>query len=241
MTTSAPVGPAWRRVAAIVTVAIAAWVILITLASGEIIPPVVIIAVAFIVAWGFTRWRPNRITFGVFGGIGLATVLTNIPFVLEDLSHPESAFGFSTTLLILLASILAVLVGIAAWRSFSERTASRAAMAAGAILVVGIAVSTILALGLEDDPAVAGDIQLSADAAEWVPESLSATAGAVAVYVDNLDPIRHTFAIDALDLEVELPASTGRRIEFTASAGSYEFVCTVPGHENMVGTIVVGG
>jgi plastocyanin len=140
-----------------------------------------------------------------------------------------------------LASILAVLVGIAAWRSLSERTASRATVAAGAILVVGIAVGTILALGLEDDPAEAGDIQLSADAVEWVPESLSATAGQVAVYVDNLDPIRHTFAIDALDLEVELPASTGRRIEFTASAGSYEFFCTVPGHENMVGTIVVGG
>jgi plastocyanin len=219
----------------------AAWVIIITLASGEIIPPVVIIAAAFIVAWGFTRWRPNRITFGVFGGIGLATVLMNIPFVLGDLSHPESAFGFSTTLLTLLASILAVLVGIAAWRSLSERTASRATVAAGAILVVGIAVSTILALGVEDDPTEAGDIRLSADTAEWTPESLSATAGSVAVYVDNLDPIRHTFAIDALDLEVELPASTGRRIEFTASAGSYEFFCTVPGHENMVGTIVVGG
>lgn len=241
MTTSAPVGPAWRRVAAIVAVAIAAWVILVTLATGEIIPPVVIIAAAFIVAWGFTRWRPNRITFGVFGGIGLATVLTNVPFVLEDLSHPESAFGFSTTLLTLLASILAVLVGITAWRSLSERTASRATVAAGAILVVGIAVSTILALGLEDDPAEAGDIPLSADAAEWVPESLNATAGTVAVYVENLDPIRHTFAIDALDLEVELPASTGRRIEFTAPAGSYEFFCTVPGHENMVGTIEVGG
>jgi plastocyanin len=241
MTTSAAVGPAWKRVAAIVAVAIAAWVILITLATGEIIPPVIIIAAAFIVAWGFTRWRPNRITFGVFGGIGLATILMNIPFVLGDLSHPESAFGFSTTLLTLLASILAVLVGMAAWRPLSERAASRATVAAVAILVVGIAVSIILALGLEDDSAQAGDVRLAADTAEWVPESLSATAGSVAVYVENLDPIRHTFAIDALDLEVELPASTGRRVEFTAAAGSYEFMCTVPGHENMVGTIVVGG
>ena len=239
--TSSAVGPAWRRVAAIVTVAIAVWVIVVTLATGEIIPPVIIIAAAFIVAWGFTRWRPNRITFGVFGGIGLATVLTNIPFVIGDITHPESAFGFSTTLLTVLASILAVLVGIAAWRPLSERTASRAWMVAGAILVVGIAVSTILALGLADDPAEAGDVRLSADTAEWVPESLSATAGTVAIYVENKDPIRHTFTIDALDLELELPASTGRRIEFNAGPGSYEFICTVPGHENMVGTLVVGG
>jgi plastocyanin len=241
LTTSAAAGPAWRRVATIATAAISAWVILLTLATGAIIPPVISIAVVFIVAWGFTRWRPNRITFGVFGGIGLATVLLNIPIVLSDLSHPESAFGFSTTLFAVLASILAVLVGIAAWRSLSERTASRATVAASAILVVGIAVSTILALDLEDDPTEAGDIRLSADTAEWVPGSLSATAGSVAVYIENLDPVRHTFAIDALDLEVEVPASTGRRIEFTASPGSYEFICTVPGHEKMVGTIVVGG
>ncbi|MEX0825135.1 MAG: cupredoxin domain-containing protein [Acidimicrobiia bacterium] len=239
--TESTVGPAWRRVAAIVAVGMALWVIIITLASGEIIPPVIIIGVAFIVAWGFTRWRPNRITFGVFGGIGLATILTSIPYVVDDLSHPESAIGFNITLMTLLASILAILVAVAAWRPLSARAASLSWIGAAIILLAGTVVSVVLALGLEDDPTAAGDIRLAADVAEWVPDSLSATAGTVAVYVDNKDSIRHTFAIEALDLELELPASTGRRIEFNAPAGSYEFICTVPGHENMVGTLVVGG
>lgn len=58
--------------------------------------------------------------------------------------------------------------------------------------------------------------------------------------MDNRDPIRHTFAIEALNIEVELPANTARRVDVSAAPGTYEFKCTVPGHENMKGTLTLG-
>jgi plastocyanin len=42
-------------------------------------------------------------------------------------------------------------------------------------------------------------------------------------------------------VEVEVPTSTSRRVEFAAPAGTYEITCTVLGHENMTGTLVISG
>ncbi len=50
---------------------------------------------------------------------------------------------------------------------------------------------------------------------------------------------RHTFTIDELDVAVELPADTSRRVTFTAPAGDYEFRSTVPDQDDMTGTLTV--
>jgi len=63
----------------------------------------------------------------------------------------------------------------------------------------------------------------------------------VGTLVENRDPVRHTFTIEQLGIDVELPAGTNRRVEFTALAGTYAFHCTVPGHESMTGMVVVRG
>ncbi|HKJ55959.1 MAG TPA: cupredoxin domain-containing protein, partial [Nitriliruptoraceae bacterium] len=58
--------------------------------------------------------------------------------------------------------------------------------------------------------------------------------------VDNRDPFHHTFAIEELGIEVDLPANTARDVPLDgASPGVYTFVCTVVGHETMTGTIEV--
>ena len=233
--------PAWKRVSAIFAVTMAAWVILITLSTGEIIPPVVIFATVFIIWWGVIRWRPNRITFSILIGLGLAAIGGNLPFLLSDLGHPESAFGFITGMMPLAASLLAIAVGLAGWGRLSDNAASKIWVGAAVLFLLAATFSVVQALGLEDEAAAAGDITLTAESADWEPATLTAAAGTVAIHVQNQDPIRHTFAIEALDVEVEVPAATDRRVEFTAAAGTYEFICTVPGHEAMIGTIVVGG
>ncbi|MDP3892525.1 cupredoxin domain-containing protein [Nocardioides sp.] len=70
---------------------------------------------------------------------------------------------------------------------------------------------------------------------------MTASSGTVGTLVENRDPVRHTFTIEQLGIDVELPAGTNRRVEFTALAGTYAFHCTVPGHESMTGMIVVRG
>ncbi len=81
---------------------------------------------------------------------------------------------------------------------------------------------------------------LTAEDVEFAPTTLSGS-GTVGIFIQNEDPFRHTFAIDALDIELELPASTDRRIDIVAAPGTYDFFCSVPGHDDMVGTLTIEG
>jgi plastocyanin len=235
------INPMWNRVATGVAAAMVLWAVVVTVVTGEVIPPIVLFTALFVIFWGLTVWRPGKVTYVLFGVLGLLTVLLNLPFIAEDLVHPESAFGFNTTTLPIIASLLAVAVGVAALRGLSGGLASRLIMIGGALFVVGLAVSIVAALGLEDDTSEAGDLRVVAEKVEFAPTTVSGAAGTIGIFVDNEDPVRHTLTIDALDVDLELPAGTTRRIEVSAPAGTYEFHCAVPGHESMKGTLTLAG
>jgi len=230
----------WRLVARIAAYTWLAWAVIITVLSGGLEPFVLIFAGVPLLSWAATLWKPGRTTFTIFGVLGLAVILLNFPAIPGDLSHPESALGFTFTLIPILAALLMITVGISAWAKLSDRAASVTWMTAGAIFVVGLVVSIVAALGLEDDVAQDGDLRLAAKDTEWSTSSLSGS-GDVAVFVENQDPYRHTFTIEALGIQVELPARTARRIEVDAPPGTYTYHCTVSFHEDMTGTITVGG
>ncbi len=198
---------------------------------------IVILSVTGYVGRRFPR-RAGPITVLV---ILLLLLLLNLASLIEDLAHPESAFNFIAFGVIPLTLVLAgIVASIAVLTSRSDDTASAVAYAAVIIIVVGAVIGIIAALGLEDDTAVAGDLQIVAEDVEFSPDALSGAGGSVGVLVDNKDPIRHTFTIEALNIEVELPANTARRVDVSAAPGTYEFKCTVPGHENMKGTLTLG-
>jgi plastocyanin len=71
--------------------------------------------------------------------------------------------------------------------------------------------------------------------------TLDATAGRVGVVLNNLDLFWHTFTIRDLGVNLNVPVQAERRIEFDAPAGTYAFVCKIPGHEQagMEGTLTV--
>lgn len=71
------------------------------------------------------------------------------------------------------------------------------------------------------------------------PETLTATAGSVGFVVENKDASRHTFVIEGRDVKLEGPSSKTRRVEANLPSGTYKFLCDVPGHENMTGTLTV--
>jgi plastocyanin len=238
--TAFDIGDGWRRVAAIAAATWLVWGVGFSIIIGELEPFILVFAVVPIAAWGVTVWKPGKASYTTFGALGLVTIILNLPFVISDLSHPESPVSFNVGSVALLAALLQVLVGVRAWTPLSERLAGRAWRMAGALFAVGLAVSIVAAMSLEDDVAQAGDTMVVARHVEFEPTSFTAT-GSGAVFVENRDPTRHTFTIEALDIDVELPANTARRIELSAPAGTYEVICAVPGHENMTATLTIAG
>jgi plastocyanin len=234
------IGEGWRRVAAIAAATWAVWGVGLTIIIQEIEPFILIFAVVPIVAWGVTVWKPGKASYTTFGALGLITILINMPFLIGDLSHPESAVSFNIGTVALLAAVLQTLVGVRVWARLSDRFARRSWQTAGVMLLVGLAISLVAAMSLEDDVAQAGDTTIRAHRVEFLPGSFTATSGG-AVFVENEDPTRHTFTIEALGINVELPGNTARRVEISAAPGTYEVICAVPGHENMKATLTIGG
>ena len=168
-------------------------------------------------------------------------VLLNLPFIVEDLSHPESVIGFMSSVIPLTLVILGVVAGIAVLRSASGERAPTAFYTAVGVIVLGLVVGVVAAAGLEDDTPAPGDVRLVAESVEFSLDSIPGSGESVGVFIENKDPFRHTFTIKDLDIDVELPANTARRVEITAPAGTYEFICAVPGHEEkMSGTLTIG-
>ena len=198
---------------------------------------IVILFVAGYVGRRFPR-RAGPITVLV---VSVLLLLLNLPSLIEDLAHPESAFTFIVFGVIPLTLIAAgIIASVAVLTSRSDGAAFVVAYGAVIIIAISAVVGIVAAVGLEDDTAVAGDIELVAEDVEFTPDALSASGESVGVFVDNRDPIRHTFAIEDLDIEVELPANTARRVIIVAPAGTYDYMCTVPGHERMKGTLTIG-
>jgi plastocyanin len=101
-----------------------------------------------------------------------------------------------------------------------------------------VGVSVVAAGGVESDVHEPGDVVVEAVGALF-PEQLQAPAGGAVLWVDNQDPIRHTFVIEGTDVHAELPGSSAVRVETDLAVGTYRFFCDVPGHERMEGELVV--
>ena len=228
----------WRQLAFWVAVAEIAVVLGVTLINQALIPPLLVFGVLFIVAIVVLQ-RPGKagpVMVGILGGLFF---LTNLPFVIEDLAHPESFFGFFPAAVGVLAGLLGVLTMIGFLRRWSPGAAARISAVFGVLILLALAGSLVSTLTLDDDTQQDGDVAVTAEDVEWNPEDLEAGSGGVAVFVHNADPYRHTFTIEDLDVEIEIPGSTDRRVTFDAEAGDYLFTCEVPGHEDMEGTLTV--
>ena len=231
----------WRRLLTALAVVMPLWAVALTIVAGEIIPPVLIFAVLFVGAAVLLRRLPNRAGPITFLVVSVLLIALNAPFILGDLSHPESALGFILTVIPTITGLLGIVASIGALRAWPSPKATLAWRVAAGLFAVLVVVGVVAALGLEDDTAVAGDLHIAAEEIEFAPNDLTAPVGTVGFFIDNDDPIRHTFSIEDEGIEIELPAGTARRVEVDLAAGTYTFVCTVPGHEDMEGTLTVSG
>lgn len=230
---------AWRQLLFWVGLAELVVCVAVVVVAGAVIPPVVVFGIVFLVGLVLLV-RPGRVGPVTLGVASILFVLVNLPFVVDDLAHPDSFATFFPAAIGLLAGVVGAVALAGFLRRWPVRAIGRVGAAASALALVALGVGLAATLTVEDDVPQEGDLALATEGVEWVPDTLIAgSAGDVAVFISNTDPYRHTFAIDDLDVEVELPADTDRRASFTAAAGEYEFHCTVPGHEDMTGTLTV--
>lgn len=97
------------------------------------------------------------------------------------------------------------------------------------------------ALGREPDKEFA-EIELVAENVAY-SETVISSSPDVRVSLENRDLFWHTFTIDELDVDLQVPLSAKLAVTFDAPPGEYRFFCDVPGHvqAGMEGILVVEG
>jgi plastocyanin len=232
--------PRWRPVLVAAALAQIMFNVVVMVVNGEVVPPLIVTS-AFLTIGLFVLGKRRRAGAAVLGIVSLAHLATSAPFLAEGLVHPESFWDFWLGWSTVLAAALSLLAAVPVWRQQDGGSERARAVSLGTVgLIVGLGVvGGAATMTYESDSAQSGDIALAASNVEFEPANLRADSGEVAVFVDNVDSFRHTFSIDALEVDLELPGGKAARVEFSAEPGTYEFYCAVPGHEDMRGELVV--
>jgi heme/copper-type cytochrome/quinol oxidase subunit 2 len=227
-----------------------AFVYLQALLIGTFLPVPTVLAAITVVIAGITasgwRWAP------LLGTVWLILVdAISAGVIGYHLARPENTHDFAFYVVVLGVSVAAVVSGIAALlqpgRGQAEHTPrwlpmfllAVAMLCLGAIAVELIprpSAASVSRAILDDLPAVT-TANFAFDRAE-----IRAKAGeTVALRLENADAATHAFAIDAFGLDVPMHSGETSLALFRPTApGTYTFYCSVPHHEDMQGTLIVG-
>jgi plastocyanin len=120
------------------------------------------------------------------------------------------------------------------------RRASRVVGAAALAVILGVTAYAGVT-GSGRSTAAAADLVISATNARFSTNTLTADHGTVSVDFINNDLFWHTFTVTELGVDIRLPVKGNQRLSFSATPGTYEFFCAIPGHKSigMRGTLVI--
>lgn len=174
------------------------------------------------------------------GGLGrlallllfLNTVFWMFTAGLSNVRHGEDLGNVVIPVALATSSAVGLVAVLGSWLGRAERAAP--AVAVLGVLAFAAALAVAVVRGL-DDPTEPrpGDLVVDTDRAAFLPDSLTARAGEVAVVLDNDDLFWHTLTIDELDVDLRAPVGARRRATFVAEPGTYDFYCAVPGHRRI--------
>jgi plastocyanin len=193
-----------------------------------------------------------RIRSGLSGVVMLGVLLLDaavfmLPAAASNAVHGGSARGVLIPISLTVISLAGVLASIGTLFRHSRpmpetKAAPIVAQAAIAVLVVAIIAGVAAQRSARSEAALPGDLRVTMRTASFEQNSLRARTGRIGVAVVNHDLFWHTFTIDSLHVNADVPTGGLRRITFVAPPGRYEFYCRVPGHRaaGMHGTLSVG-
>jgi plastocyanin len=185
-------------------------------------------------------WRSNRAGPIMLMILSLLYLLFNGPFLVPYVVAPASWLNFILTTLVLVACVVTLIAATAARRRREEQSSAAPATVASIAIVLGVlcvVVGVVAGIAYQSPSPEEGDVRLSTSNFEFSTARLQASPGEVPVFVTNEDSVLHTFTIESLDVNLNVPANSTARVTFQADAGSYRYVCTL--HSNMRGTLLV--
>ena len=238
--TSTAASVRWRSVLVAAVLGQIAFNVVTMVVNGAVVPPLIVLSGLVVV--GLVVLRVNRqVGAVVLGAVSVFHLAGASRFAVDAAVHPESFWDFWLAWSTVVAAVLAVVAAVPVWRrdDGGGRRARVVWLAAAGLIVGAGVVGAVATVAYESDAAQAGDIALVARSVEFEPADVSVEAGPVAVFVENVDALRHTFTVDELDVDLELPGGKAARVEFIAEPGTYDFYCAVEGHEAMRGELTV--
>lgn len=228
----------WMGLARGASIAMVIWAIVLQATAGTLIPPVAVIGAGYLFFVPFLSGRRRRL------GLALAlfsvlVVVGNLPVVIDELAHPESAPAFILTLLAVTSASVATVAGLAVFRDWSSKPVRKVALGSAVAVFTGAVMSSVAAAGTVSEQPLDSDVVVVAEGIAWSQPEVVLKGGHSGVWVDNRDGVRHTFTLPELGVDLDIPALKGRRVELSPPPGTYQIVCTVPGHETMTGSLLV--
>lgn len=235
----------WSRAVVVgaVTVVLSIVGAMVLIIEGVIVAMTVFAALLLIGLAAFLRYRIAGA--GALAMLAVASLVATVPFAIESLLLVQSSVDFSLNLLSIGGAVLLLVAALAVVRDRDSdresRGARRAMIAFLVTMIVGVGASVTLRLLREDPLGRAGDVTVYAENIDFSPATVRAGAGPITVFLENNDLTAHTFSIQKLDIDEAVPGGGSARIAFDAAPGSYEFYCSIAGHEEMTGTLEVEG
>jgi plastocyanin len=223
----------------LIVVILVAFVAVQAISLREVSPIYVAIMAPFALALAAT-WRWPRGGSVALGVLGLLLLLAFLPDVVRDLSNPDSTVTFIVTGVVATAALASVFAGGAILLKRQAHATWHGVRIGAAVLVIGVfAVGIAARLTIDSHAIEPGDVSIVADRVRFGPDSITASAGDVAIHVNNRDWMPHDLTIDELGVKLQIPERSARRITFDTPAGTYEAYCSLPGHERMKLTLIV--
>jgi len=256
----------WRGLARLA--ALADLLVLAVVGIGRSDLEAVAIAVLLLVAAALAGWRRGLVGLVLLGLLFVDVAAFMLPAAVSNAGAGEALGGVALPAVLAATSLTGLAAAVAAVVALARRgrTAGRTAgprgqagpgpgaavgpgrgpavLAAGAAAVLLVALGAVAVAGPTRERAAQGSQRLALQAAgtKFSTTALRARPGQVTVSLANHDLFWHTFTIERLGANVDVPVGGTRSVTFTAAPGTYTFVCTIPGHASagMRGTLVVG-
>ena len=179
-------------------------------------------------------------------------LLAGLLFLGPAVSHVNSFWNFAPAVATIVARLAAAVGGVMSFvqrrRGTVRQTATiaerRSLVGATAVVVLLVLLSGVLnvtSLETVGEDAKAGAVAVGMKDTLFDPTELKVQAGQpVTLIVKNDDLGVHTFTVRDLGINEVVIGGSEKLIAIASSApGNYEFVCEIPGHEAMRGTLVV--